>query len=133
MTAIKDGTIDQVFSELTADTWARTKLVEIHRKFAVREAELRVAADSPDHFIYATPEKARAEINELASWIRERFGDPANAVPAKTPFGYLSDKYDGWITLFAASIFDDGLTCFIATIGKMSWAVAEARQEARRP
>ena len=116
-------TAGEVFIALVRDDWAKTLLGEIYRKLF--EGEGVRQGTSPDHFIYVTPSKARSEINELASWVDGRFGPPGACVPAKTPFGYISGKWDGWLTLFAdmASGKDDKIVQdFEASAASLPWA-----------
>src|SRR5271165_1092871 len=103
------STSGEVFVAVSRDGWAKGKLEEIYRKL-FEGAGVRQGS-SPDHFIYVSPSKARSEINELATWVNERFGAPGSTVPARTPFGYISGPWDGWITLFAALAYgqDQGL------------------------
>ena len=122
------ATSGEVFVALSRDDWAKERLGEVYRKL-FEGAGVRQGS-SPDHFIYVTPGKARGEINELTGWIRDRFGDPASTVPAKTPFGYLSGRYDGWITFFAALMHgeDRGLAVdFNESVANMSWSTTMSR------
>lgn len=117
------ATAGDVFVALSRDAWAREKLGEVYRRLF--EGEGLRQGTSPDHFIYVAPGRARAEINELAAWVGERFGDPAGTVPARTPFGYLSSRYDGWITLFAAIVHgtDRGVAVdFAESVAGMTWS-----------
>ena len=123
------ATTGDVFVALSRDSWARQMLGEIYRKL-FEGAGLRQGS-SPDHFIYVTPSKARSEINELASWVNDRFGPPGSTVPAKTPFGYISGPWDGWLTLFAALSYgttDQGLAIdFTESVAGLSWSAAGSR------
>ena len=124
----KTASAADVYNALTEDEWASGKIAEVYRK--VFEGEGTRKGSSPDHFLYVTPSKARSEINELGSWISERFGDPADTVPKKTPFGYLSVRYDGWMVYFAAMICgpDESLVLdFLESVADMSWASATSR------
>lgn len=124
-------TSGEVFIALSRDPTMRAKLGEVHRKLFEGEGVRK--GSSPDHFIYVAPGKARSEINEVASWIRAHYGDPAGTVPARTPFGYLSGKYDGWITLFAALLFggDRELAVdFTESVARMSWSTYETSRAA---
>jgi hypothetical protein len=117
------ATAGEVLIAFSRDEEVKAKLGEIYRKLF--EGEGVRQGSSPDHFIYVTPGKARGEINEVATWIEARFGPPASTVPARTPFGYLSGRYDGWITYFAALMFgsDRGLAVdFTESVARMSWA-----------
>lgn len=119
-------TSGEVFLALSREPAIRAKLGEVYRKLF--EGEGVRQGSSPDHFVYVTPGKARAEISEVSAWIRERFGDPAGTVPARTPFGYLSGRYDGWVTLFAALAFggDRELAVdFTESVARMSWSTYE--------
>lgn len=128
------ATAGEVFIALSRDEWAKERLGEVYRKLF--EGEGLRQGSSPDHFIYVTPRKAREELNELSAWIEERFGSPAGTVPAKTPFGYLSGRFDGWITLFAALMFgaDKGLAVdFTESVAQMSWSSLVSRSDASSP
>jgi hypothetical protein len=117
------ATTGDVFVALSRDSWARQMLGEIYRKLF--EGEGLRQGSSPDHFIYVTPSKARGEINELAGWVNDRFGAPGSTVPARTPFGYISGPWDGWLTLFAALSYgtDQGLAIdFTESVSGLSWS-----------
>ena len=118
------ATAGAVFMAVTRDPWAKQLLGEIYQRLF--EGQGLRQGSSPDHFIYVTPSKARAHIGALQSWITERFGAPGACVPAKTPFGYLSSPWDGWITYFAALDgrhgTDRGLALdFAETVAQVPW------------
>lgn len=117
------ATAGDVFVAVSRDPWARERLGEVYRKL-FEGAGVRQGS-SPDHFVYVSPGRARAEIREVSAWIGERFGDPAGTVPATTPFGYLSGRYDGWVTLFSALSYGEDRELaqdFVETVARMSWA-----------
>lgn len=119
----KGTSVGDVFLAVSRDTWAAAQLLEIYR--LLFEGQGVRQGTSPDHFIYVTPSKARAQVNQLAVWIAERFGMPGGRVPARTPFGYISGPWDGWITLFAALAAGEDRDLardFLEAVAQMSWA-----------
>lgn len=119
-------TVGDVFVALGRDEWTRGMLAEIYRKLF--EGEGVRQGTSPDHFIYVSPGRARSEISQVSAWIGSRFGEPGGTVPARTPFGYLSGRYDGWVTLFSALRHggDESLARdFSDVVAGMSWSSAQ--------
>lgn len=118
------ATAGDVFLAVSRDPWAKEQLGEIYRKLF--EGQGVRQGSSPDHFIYVTPSKARANISELSGWVHDRYGDPSTTVPAKTPFGYISGPWDGWLTYFSALAFGTdrgGLTAdFTESVARLPWS-----------
>ena len=118
--------VGAVYSALVGDNLLREQLVVVHRKL-FESGGARRGAGGPDHFLYVQPSRARCEIQELSRWVSERFGPPGARVPATTPFGYLSGRWQGWITYFAALATerDDNLRRnFDAAIAPLFWSSA---------
>lgn len=118
--------VGAVYASLSGDAWAREQLGAIYRKLF----EAGGARRGPDHFLYVKPSRARCEIKELSDWVREHHGPPGGRVPAATPFGYLSSRWEGWLTLFAALAEgrdDDLRRDFGQSVAPMSWLGGAAR------
>lgn len=124
--------VGTVYAAISGDAWARDQLAAVHRKlFEVGGAR---RGRGPDYFLYVQPSRARCEIRELAAWVADRFGSPGARVPATTPFGYLSSRWDGWLTLFAALARGEGNGLrwdFDAAIAPLSWTASAAAPPVR--
>lgn len=115
--------VAEVLRALTEDTTALGHLEEVYRALFLAAG----ATPGEGHYVYVQPSRARSAIGQLATWLNRRFGAPAQRVPSRTPFGYLSDPYDGWITLFAAVLFvdeggEDLRRDFAAYVGPLPWS-----------
>lgn len=136
------ATVGDVFLAISEDEEMRAKLGDIYETLFRRGAGGRRGTEwgpeVPDHYFFVTPKKARGEINEVSSWIRERFGDPARTPTETTPFGYLgpgngSYRYDGWVVFFAVLVHGQELDLakyFTGDIAGMSWASHSASMRA---
>ncbi len=127
------ATVGDVYLALSRDEGMQAKLGDIYETLFRRGGGRRGTEwgpEVPDHYFFVTPKKARAEITEVSTWIRERYGDPVRTPTEMTPFGYLgpgngSYRYDGWVVFFAVLLHGQELDLakyFTGDIAGMSWA-----------
>lgn len=125
----RSATVGKIRSVIAGDAWAREQLAIIHRRLFQDTAP----KSGPDHFVYVRPSRARCEIRELAGWVEPQFGTPGSRVPRQTPFGYLSSRWDGWLTLLAAVEFGDDRTLqseFARSIAGIPWETGASSKTA---